>query len=117
MPAFLLQRGNHVQYSSIWVKNESFKLLGIADVHIGSPQSKFSELKEILKSLGENDYVVFLGDVIDNAIIDSVSNVYEQTMNPDSQIRGGYTQQEDSAERGIFDHGSKLDRVRELCRG
>ncbi len=55
-------------------------------MHIGSPQSKFSELKEILKSLGENDYVVFLGDVIDNAIIDSVSDIYEQTMNPEQAL-------------------------------
>jgi len=75
-----------VQYNSIWVKNDNFKLLGIADVHIGSPQSKFSELKEILSNLSENGYVVFLGDVIDNAIIDSVSDVYEQTMNPEQAL-------------------------------
>lgn len=75
-----------MQYINIWNKSEYTRLIGIADVHIGSAQSRVSKLKELLKSLNENDLVVFLGDIIDNAIIDSVSNIYEQTMNPEQAL-------------------------------
>lgn len=75
-----------MQYSSMWIREEKARILGIADVHIGSPQSNFSKLKTILSNLGENDYVVFLGDVLDNAIVDSVSDIYEQTMNPEQAL-------------------------------
>lgn len=75
-----------MEYVNVWNKCESVRIFGIADVHIGSAQSRFTQLKEFLKNLTENDLVVFLGDVIDNAIIDSVSDIYEQTMNPEQAL-------------------------------
>ncbi|MEM4846755.1 MAG: metallophosphoesterase [Thermosphaera sp.] len=72
-------------YVSFWHQKDSARIFGIADVHIGSPKSRYKQLVEFLK---ENDdaFVIFLGDVIDNAIADSVSNVYEQTMSPERAL-------------------------------
>mgnify|MGYP001316309137 CR=1 FL=1 len=73
-------------YTSFWHQKDRAKLVAIADVHIGSPQSRLKKLIDILQSLGEDTFLVFLGDIIDNAIIDSISNIYEQSMNPETAL-------------------------------
>lgn len=74
-----------MQYNTMWVKNDDFKLLGIADVHIGSPQSRLSDLRRLIEE-NRDACFVFLGDVIDNALIDSIGDVYEQTTSPEKAL-------------------------------
>jgi predicted phosphodiesterase len=69
----------------VWIREEKARILGIADVHIGSPQSRLNELRRLIEE-NQDAYFVFLGDLIDNALIDSVSNVYEQTTSPEKAL-------------------------------
>jgi predicted phosphodiesterase len=72
-------------YHTTWIREEKAKIIGIADVHIGSPHSRLQELRRLIEE-NQDAYFVFLGDVIDNAIIDSVSDTYEQTMSPEKAL-------------------------------
>jgi UDP-2,3-diacylglucosamine pyrophosphatase LpxH len=76
-----------MNYNSVWIKEDKTKIIALGDVHIGSPQSKFQELKEFIKQQDENTYFVFIGDLMDNAIVDSVSDIYRQTHNPSEAMK------------------------------
>lgn len=67
---------------------EEIELYMIADVHFGSPafnERMWKEYKKRIKK--ENAYVVYAGDLMDNALKNSKSNVYEQTLSPMQQKR------------------------------
>lgn len=74
-------------YYSTWVQEDEIKLLGIADIHIGSPQSHLNKLINVLKTTDDRTFFLFLGDILDNAIIDSVGDVYEQTDSPQGALK------------------------------
>ena len=69
--------------------NKDIKIYPIADVHLGAREHLDREWKvfctEILKD--ENAYIILAGDLINNALKNSVSNVYEETMRPREQKR------------------------------
>lgn len=75
-----------MEYTACWLKEDAVRVIGIADVHVGSPQSRLRELKTFIEQNKDSAFFVFLGDVIDNAIVDSVSDIYEQTMNPEHAL-------------------------------
>jgi len=77
-----------LKYTHTWIKEKAIKLIALGDIHIGSPQSKVDEVVKLIKNADKSTYFIFVGDVIDNAIIDSVSNVYEQTQNPQRALNG-----------------------------
>ena len=54
----------------------------IADVHLGSPESQFRTLIDVIAKADENTYFILLGDILDNAIKDSIGDIYNQDMNP-----------------------------------
>ena len=60
----------------------------IADVHIGSSHSEMKKFKAYIKEIEEDDKgVVFLnGDLINNAIRISVSDIYEERFMPEQAI-------------------------------
>lgn len=59
--------------------NEPVKLIPLGDFHIGTE----TNLAKIKRFLDNNDgYVILLGDLLDNAIVSSVGNVYNQKMSP-----------------------------------
>jgi len=65
---------------------ENADIYCVADLHIGSPafDSKLWEkFKELMKA--DNAFVIYAGDLIDNALKASKSNVYGQTMSPHEQ--------------------------------
>ncbi|MBB6061877.1 putative phosphodiesterase [Thermosipho japonicus] len=64
----------------------SVSIVGIADLHLGSPESRFDELVEYL-DIDKNSKLILVGDMLDYAIKDSVGNVYEQIENPQSATR------------------------------
>lgn len=66
---------------------ESMEILPIGDVHIGDPKTDESAFKRFLSYVleKENRYVLLIGDLMNNALKTSVSNVYNETMNPHEQ--------------------------------
>jgi len=75
-----------MKYASCWKELEEIEVLAIADVHVGSPESKLKKLIDVIQSASEQTFFIFLGDILDNAIIDSVSDVYAQTMSPEEAL-------------------------------
>jgi len=85
---FMPERGIGLKYSHTWIKEKSIKIIALGDIHLGSPQSKVLEVAKLIEKSDDKTYFIFVGDVIDNAIIDSVSNVYEQTQSPQKALSG-----------------------------
>jgi len=75
-----------VRYTSTWLQEDEIVVLPVADIHIGSPQSRFQELIKVIRSANERTFFIFLGDILDNAIVDSISDVYSQTMSPEEAL-------------------------------
>lgn len=65
---------------------QPISIVGIADVHLGSLESRFDELVKYLDT-DKDSKLILLGDLLDYAIKDSVGNVYEQIENPQSATR------------------------------
>lgn len=64
----------------------TIRVWAVADVHIGSRECDLEGFSHFLRHLGEDDYIVLCGDIINNGIKDSLTNVYEETMPPSCQI-------------------------------
>ena len=77
-------------YFSHWLQLPSVTVLAVGDLHIGSPQSKFRELQNLIRGAPESTFFLFVGDVIDNALIDSLGNVYDAEMNPHESLQEFY---------------------------
>ena len=60
----------------------------IGDLHIGSGHTELKELKALLNIIEQdaNGFVILNGDLINNALKNSVSDVYEERLNPERQI-------------------------------
>lgn len=71
-----------MRYAHLEVEGEEITIIPLGDLHIGSPHSYISEAVQLIESSGDNVYFLFAGDVIDNALRDSISDIYEQTQNP-----------------------------------
>lgn len=72
-------------------QHEEIILYGLSDWHIGSEYCDRKLLQSFVDTIQhtKNAYCVILGDVMDNALKGSKSNVYTATMNPDRQISEG----------------------------
>lgn len=75
-----------VRYETKWIQEKAITIVGLGDIHIGSPKSRAKEVRKLIEGSDSQTYFIFLGDVIDNAIIDSVSDVYMQTKNPQTAL-------------------------------
>ena len=66
----------------------TIKVWAIADVHIGAKESNISAFTSLLGRVRNDDdsYVVLCGDIVNNGLKDSLTNVYEETMPPSAQI-------------------------------
>ena len=60
------------------------KLYAIADVHLGSPQCELDEFIQFLAKIRRepDSYICIVGDLLNNAVRSSVSDVYAETMSP-----------------------------------
>ena len=67
---------------------DRFTIVPIGDVHVGSPQSNIKLVEHAVSIIEEEDdtYAVLMGDLIENAIVGSKSDVYTQIMPPKEQI-------------------------------
>jgi len=78
-----------VNFVTVTEQESSFiHLIPIGDIHIGSPNSRSTEALDLISKAGRNARFLFLGDVIDNALRDSVSDTYKQTGSPGECFRG-----------------------------
>lgn len=71
-------------FSKEW---ESLEIYPLNDLHIGDPKTDlllFNNFKKYILAQ-ENRYIILCGDLINNAIKSSVSNVYSETMSPGEQ--------------------------------
>lgn len=64
------------------------RVYALADCHIGAKECAIDKLRSFLnKVLADPDaYVVIAGDVLDNGIKSSVTNVYEEVLTPNQQL-------------------------------
>lgn len=60
----------------------------LSDWHLGDPNCKLDDIKEIIKSISSNkhSYALINGDLINNAIKSSVSDIYSEKLSPMEQI-------------------------------
>lgn len=60
----------------------------VSDVHIGAREADIDGFSAFLRKIQADDdsYLVICGDVINNGIKDSVTNVYQETMPPNEQV-------------------------------
>lgn len=61
----------------------------LADVHLGSEESAMPAFGRLIAQIASepNSYVVLAGDLIDNGLKNSVTNIYRATMKPSQQKR------------------------------
>ena len=64
------------------------KVWAVADVHIGAKECDMDGFKAFLRKMQDepDSYLVIVGDVLNNGIKDSMTNVYEETMPPHTQV-------------------------------
>lgn len=62
-------------------------IVPIGDVHIGDPAARIEEFQRLLEKVQKNEnwYILLVGDILNNAIKSSVSNVYNESMPPSEQ--------------------------------
>jgi len=64
---------------------EYVDIIPLGDLHLGSEESEYSRALNILKEHPDAK-IILLGDLIDNAIVDSLGDVYTQTENPHTAV-------------------------------
>lgn len=69
--------------------NDDITIIPIADVHLGSRECMESEFIDFVNSVKntQNVYLILGGDLIDNGLKNSLTNVYRATMPPSQQKR------------------------------
>jgi len=90
-----------MRYAHFAFEGDELKIIPLGDIHIGSPQSRIQEVVKIIETADENVRFIFAGDVIDNALRDSISDVYEQTQNPHEALKA-FTQLLDLAKGKVL---------------
>ena len=69
-------------------RGRTLRIWAVADVHIGAREADVDGFAAFLKRV-ESDpdsYLVLVGDIVNNGIKDSLTNVYHETMPPSAQI-------------------------------
>lgn len=66
----------------------TIKVWAIADVHIGAKEANLSGFSSFLRRIEQDadSYIVLVGDLLNNGLKDSLTNVYEETMPPHAQV-------------------------------
>lgn len=79
---------NKIYQIDLGMINEA-EVYAINDIHVGSPEMDLKGFKKFINYIlsKDNRYVVLVGDLVNMALKDSVSDVYGQVMNPANQIK------------------------------
>ena len=67
----------------------TIKVWPVADVHIGAREADIEGFSQFLERISqdEDSYLAICGDIINNGLKDSLTNVYEETMPPSEQVK------------------------------
>lgn len=70
------------------LEGRTIKLYAIGDVHIGAKEADIEGFKAFISRLQNEDdsYICVVGDILNNGLRDSLSNVYEETIPPSIQV-------------------------------
>lgn len=70
------------------IRGRTVKVWPVADVHIGSKECDIDGFRAFLRAVLNDDdsYIVLVGDIINNGVKDSLTNVYEELYPPSVQI-------------------------------
>lgn len=68
---------------------DTVKLYPISDLHLGDGNTDLKMFRALVNTIKDTDnfYTVLVGDLINNAVVGSVSNSYEDTLTPHQQKR------------------------------
>lgn len=66
----------------------TIRVWAVADVHIGARECDLKGFEKFLKRVESEDdsYIVLCGDLVNNGLKDSLTNVYEETLPPSAQV-------------------------------
>ena len=66
----------------------TIRIYAIADVHLGAKECAVKEFRRFVERIAadKDAYIVICGDVLNNGVKDSVTNVYEEVLPPHAQI-------------------------------
>jgi predicted phosphodiesterase len=67
-------------------EGEYIDILPIGDLHLGSLESEYTEFLKVIDKYSRAK-LIFLGDLIDNALAESIGDVYSQTDNPHKTLQ------------------------------
>ena len=67
----------------------TIKVYPVADVHIGAREADVDGFSQFLERISQDDdsYLAICGDILNNGLKDSMTNVYEETMPPSEQVK------------------------------
>lgn len=70
------------------LEGRDIRVWAIGDVHIGAREANLREFEKLLRRVEDDDdsYLIMLGDMLNNGIKDSLTNVYDEVMPPSEQI-------------------------------
>lgn len=70
------------------VKYNNVKLLALSDFHIGDHLCNLKEIKKVLEEIkaSSNTFIILNGDLVNNGVKNSVTNVYDEKLTPMEQI-------------------------------
>ena len=71
------------------IQNEKIKIYPISDLHVGSAECNMDLWEDFIDRVKneENSYLVIAGDMLNNGLKNSVTNVYDEIMRPKEQQR------------------------------
>jgi predicted phosphodiesterase len=75
-----------MQVATYEFEGEFIDILPIGDLHLGSEESMFDKAVEFVENNPEAK-IILLGDLVDNAIAESLGDVYSQTTNPHGALQ------------------------------
>ena len=70
------------------LEGRTIRIWAVADVHIGARESNTRGFSAFVSRIAKSadDYIVLCGDLVNNGLKDSLTNVYEETLPPHAQI-------------------------------
>lgn len=69
-------------------RHDHVNIYPFSDIHLGSEYADIRKVKESLKAVADdpNGYILLIGDMLDMALKNSISNVYTATLTPQGQV-------------------------------
>ncbi len=91
---------------------DRFTLYPIGDLHLGSAQCDIEFVQSVIEEVRTNPdaYWVGMGDLMENAIVGSKSDVYKQTMQPEEQVDRLIELFDPIKYKGLFNIGGNHER-------